>query len=311
MITYGREVAGVLAAIDSAVCGRIQRDSTTQISLQPYKGRYFGVGGELVDISAGKTRVQSDNRIDAAGADAGAAAAVNTLYYVYLSNSLATFSPSSIRLSTVAPTTVNGVKYLGNSGNALNWRFLGWVRTISNGGTPNFADSVTQRLVINYYNRRVLQLRTCPGYVDDNAPTAITFAHPGGTGWFQLNGGTGDLLQYIDCGEETVQVDFYGAVALTDSAADVFTLGYGIDSTTVGAVHHSDQEFDGTSFGGSSYWHPQGIGYHNLAEGFHEINFLGFNQSPANSVTLYVDGGRVPGESVDSECTYIQAKVWG
>lgn len=190
--------------------GRVQRDSATQVSLRRFNGRGVCVNGEMVGIpSGGMVRAQSDNRIDGTGGDAGAALAVNTLYYVYISNAQASFSPSSIRLSTVAPSDLRGVKYLGTSGNAANWRFCGWVRTIDNGGTPNFADSATQRLVVNYYNRLDVEIGpVCPGYNDNNTVTSSNRVEAGAGNWAKSNGGTGTTTQFISNGEDAIQIDF-------------------------------------------------------------------------------------------------------
>jgi hypothetical protein len=178
---------------------------SSTLTLLPYKGNSILVNRRTVTVpGAGLTRGVADNLITAAGADSGGAGAANTLYYVYVSNDLATFSPSAIRLSATGPTLVNGVKYLGNAGNALNWRFVGWVRL---NGTPKFESSTTNRLIVNYYNRLVTKIGfICPGYVDDGAQTVQTIVSGGAQNWTAVNSGTGSQSSFISNGEDDVLV---------------------------------------------------------------------------------------------------------
>lgn len=279
---------------------RLQRDSATQISLQRYAGQVVRVGGEDVIVpSAGLTRASSANLISATGTDSGGAMAVDTLYYVYVSNSKATFSPSSIRASATAPTAFNGVKYLGVSGNALNWKFVGWVRTIDNAGAANFADSVTQRLVINYYNRLALKMKATPGYVDDNAANSYTF---GSATWAPINGGTGDFLDYISNGEDGVIATFQSSFRY--STTNQVGLGVGADSTTTADSHvfidTRDAAKDDFLSGSDSI---------SLAEGYRRLNLLMHNFG-GGTVTVYADIGR-DGGSVDAPVTLMAAIIMG
>jgi hypothetical protein len=150
--------------LKNAFQGRLQRDSATQVSLQRYIGDVVEVNGKNVSMGAGGIALATtDNLIDQSGLNAGSAMQINTPYYVYLSNASASYAPSSLRASTTAPPVpnYNGVKYLGTSGNAANWRFVGWLRT--NGSTEFVDDPNLGRLVINYYNRRPLSM-----YFTDN-----------------------------------------------------------------------------------------------------------------------------------------------
>jgi len=106
---------------------RLLRDSTTQISLNGLSGtsKLIEINGAYLDLSSAIVCLTSDNLLSSTGADSGGAAAASTIYYVYASNASASFAPSDLRLSATAPT--NG--YLGASGNALNWRHVGWLAT--------------------------------------------------------------------------------------------------------------------------------------------------------------------------------------
>lgn len=201
--------------------GRLQLDSSTQLSVQRYKGDVVEVNGEAVSLGSGIVAISTDNRIDSTGADAGASLSVDTTYYVYISNSQASFAPNDLRLSTVAPSLVAGVKYLGTSGNALNWRFVGWVRTFSNAGTPNFVDSVTKRFVINYYNRRSLML-----FVSE---TDDSWSYTSAS-WRSWNNDTGNRVEFIANGEDSIYAYFQGIAGSISTVR--MALGIGLDSTT-------------------------------------------------------------------------------
>ena len=105
----------------------LKRDTSTQIVLQTISTPLFKntiyVNTQEVNIGSGKYfALGTDNLIDANGDNTGSASiSDNTLYYVYISNSLATYGALTLRASTSSPT--NG--YLNTSGNAANWRFVG------------------------------------------------------------------------------------------------------------------------------------------------------------------------------------------
>jgi len=151
----------------------------------------------------------------------------STLYYVYLSNANASYSPSSLRASATAPSLYNGIKDLGTSGNAAKWRFAGWART---NGSTQFVDSVSQRFVANYYNRVHKALFTCPGHVNDDSDTSWTFS---GTSWQQMNGGSGNLLECVANGEDDVDVRLQLAAYENAPNGDEIDGGVGEDSTSV------------------------------------------------------------------------------
>jgi hypothetical protein len=268
--------------------------TTGTLTLLPYAGNRIEVNGLMVPVPAlGMTRLVTDNLINAAGGDSGAPGAANTLYYVYVSNPAATFSPSSIRLSATAPSLVNGVRYLGLAGNALNWRFVGWVRL---NATPNFESSQANRLIVNYYNRERLTLFTCPAYVDDNLSNSYTF---NSTTWLALNAGVGSRVSYIANGEDAQSFDCSYRMAVAASQA---TGGLGVDSVTTSkfcafsAVSPPDSNLSG------SYAE---IG----AEGYHTADLLGLCV-PAAVVTVFADDLRRGGTS-DPFATYLTGTVLG
>lgn len=296
LISQGNNKAPRFAGPVSVFQGRLQRDSATQISLQRYTGDTVEVNGEAVSIgSSGLTRAVSDNRIAADGTDAGAALAVSTLYYVYIANSQASFSPSSIRCSLQVPTLFNGVKYLATTGNGVNWRFVGWVRTDATGANGNFVDNATDRLVVNYYNRREANILLTPGYVDDNALTSYNFAPSGGLA--KIKGGTGDTGSYIANGEDNVEIT---AVSSLASQAGVSTyIGIGDNSATTAVAACWARGTNDQSISCSYDSVP--------AEGYRQVFLLASNTGAGNS-TIYADAARLGG-SKDPYLTYLTATV--
>src|SRR5688572_2238125 len=112
--------------------GRMQALGANQLVLQRYGGDVVEVNGENVSLGAsGIALLPTDSLITSTGADNESGMAAATLYYIYVSNSSASPFPSDLRASEVPPTFRNGIKYLGLSDNAANWRFVGWVRTIT------------------------------------------------------------------------------------------------------------------------------------------------------------------------------------
>lgn len=286
--------------------GRIQLDSATQISLQRYKGKDTFVRGAVESIpAAGVALLTTDNRIDSAGADAGAAMAVDTEYYIYRSNSKASFAASDLRASTVSPTTVRGQKYLGSSGNAYNWRYVGRVRTISNAGTANFADSLTQRLVVNEHNRRQLPLFRCPGYVNDDAST--TFNEANNNNWHEIHAGTGDgKVEYIANGEDPIEADAVVQWEPVVAASDFLSVGIGDNAATEPVVEGDNTWSATASFAGTisvcKRFTP--------AAGYRTLHLSIKVFAGGGGLTIYADNVR-GGATADPPTTWLQAGIMG
>ncbi len=263
-------------------------DTTLGVSSTLTLGRYIGnkvvVSGVTVSIPpTGLARNVADNLIDATGADSGAPGAASTLYYVYVSNILASFSPETIRLSATAPTLVNGVRYLGSSGDPLNWRFVGWVRL---NATPQFESTLKNRLIINYYNRFTLRLYTPAS--GDFSSSSTTFVEVDPTGSLRVS--------FISNGEDSVRLD--ASAALSASNLTVWASALGIDSTTV-----PDPIANGGRAAASVITTTSAQKQLDLSEGFHFATMLYANNnafvltaSAADSLlgsgvkTTYVDG---------------------
>ncbi len=275
--------------------GRLQWDSTAGVSLQRYGGDTVDVNGTGVSLGAsGIQLLTTDNLITSAGGDAGSAMLASTLYYVYLSNSSASTFPVDLRASATAPSFFNGVKYLGTSGNAANWRFVGWVRT---DGSTQFVDSDTQRFVVNYFNRQRKRLFTCPGYSNNNTKTSYTRAG----NWAAANGGSGSKIEFIANGEDSVRSQIQAAMICLNNVEPY--AGIGIDTTTspVRCCWMVGNSTTG-SVGATNVCAHTEV----LSEGYHSADLL--VACNTGTATYFADGDR-NGASADPYLTYIEAEI--
>lgn len=204
--------------------GRLQLDSTVQISIQRYGGNWIEVDGDLIGIGDdGLVCLTSDGLLSSAGVVTSTGPSSSTLYYAYVT------ADGLLRLSATAPSRHRGVYCLGTVAPATRCRFVGWVRL---NGSTNFVDSTTDRLVVNYYNRERKSLLLRPGYNDDNAATTYTTTS---TTWTPANGGTGATASYIANGEDAIHAHAFSM--MSNSNAGVTTrLGIGDNSAANASV---------------------------------------------------------------------------
>lgn len=292
-------VVGLGDYADMVFQGRLQRDSSTQISLQRYTGNVCVVNGsEVVIGSSGLTLTTSDYLIDANGLSTGAApAAAATTYGVYLLGPGAAYSPNTLKMCSTAVVsapsmTANGL-YLGTTGNALECRFVGWVRV---NATPNFVNDTTDRWVINYYNRRPLPILLTPGYADGNTATTYTTTS---TTWTAANGGTGATGSYIANGEDAVSFHAHGGISNSGAAAYSY-IGIGDNSTSAA---WSQSAHAGTTADAVTCSMTQ-----TPAAGYRTVSLL--VRVSATTGTYYVDDVRA-GSSTDPYVTYLNGWVMG
>lgn len=279
--------------LDGMFACRMQRDSTTQVSLQYFNGRYIDVNGEMVDVGAsGYPMLTSDNLLSSTGTDSAGAMGASTLYYVYVSNSQASFAANDLRASATGPSAYRGAKYLGTSGNAAHWRFVGWVRT---NGSTNFVNTALDRLVINYHNRLRLSVLVAPGYTDDNSLTTYTTTS---TTYVAANGGTGSQGSYIANGEDAVS--FRLNALASNSTPSACYAGIGENSTANAAVASQTQGVLALNFGTTWSGVP--------AEGYRTINVL--IAVSAGTGTFYADTSRL-GSAADPYATFIEGEIRG
>ncbi len=280
--------------------GRLQVDAVNTISLQPFQGSTIGVNEERVSITGGFSRLSTDHMISSTGTNTATAPSVNTLYYAYVSNSLASFAPLQLRLSATAPSLLNGVKYLDTTGNAKHWRFVGYVYAYDNASAVNFKDSTTDRGISNYYNRQLKPIGfICPGY--SNGGTATTYDRvTGGAGnWAKSNSGTGTTATLVANGEDTVTINFQ--VSATVTPGQTAAVGVAIDGTDpVVAALFGDAASGIDSAGGSKTVVP--------AAGYHTLDMVDAVDS-AGTLHIFADFTRF-GASVDPMISGYSATVF-
>jgi hypothetical protein len=267
------------------------------LTLGQCNGNKVVVSGQTVTIpTLGLTTLVTDHLITAAGADSGAAGVASTLYYVYLSNKKATFAPGTIRLSATPPTLVNGVKYLGNAGNALNWRFVGWVRL---NGTPQFESSQLNALIVNQYNQRQQSIFATPGYND--GVDFGSFSQPAAAVWAAAASGP-SRISFISDGISAARIRCSAIVEPQGVGVGDMSLGIGVDSTTTSPVQTNN------NFNGSGVWPVTTPPYDpTLAEGYHTLDMVFVvTGAPSPVFTTIVKAGNPTHPFV----TIIEALVW-
>jgi len=196
--------------------GRLQVDSTTQISLQQYSGNWVEVDGEAVALgNFGYAITTSQGLLDSGGAITNTLPSASTLYYVYLNS-------NGIRLCATAPSYLDGIYYLGSGALTRTWRFCGWVYT---DGSTQFVDSDIARHLVNYYNRLRKRLFVCPSYSDDEAETTWTETS---TTWTKATGGSD--VSFITNNEDTVWLTVVADVSISTNGNG--GPGIGIDGIT-------------------------------------------------------------------------------
>jgi hypothetical protein len=206
--------------------GRLELVSSSEIAFQTYATSVIEINGENVSIDALNICDTGNDLIDNAGADTGLAPATLARTYAYVSNSSATSNPNSLRLSSSAPVSYGGFRYLNSSGNGTNWRFVGWVGTL---GSPSvsFRDDATARLIVNAYNRIRKSLFLCPGYNDNNTDTTYTTTNATWTG-IGVTASITDTVAFVSDGENAVE--FQASISPHTSAAN-WRAGIGINTT--------------------------------------------------------------------------------
>ncbi len=273
--------------------GYMSRISNTQIRLDRYNGRHVMVARELMKIpSSGASCYTTDNLITDTGADAGEAMSPNTLYYIYASNNSADPFPAQLRASTTAPSLLFGInKYLGTSGNSVNWRFVGWVYTNDN---TYFKDNETQRLVVNQYNRKRLYGYLNPGYNDNDSVTMATLTNTN----YQATAGQ-SKFEWIATGDDSI--DYELNAVLSTQAGERAYIGIGEDSlTNAKTACPSPSGADKIEVSCGRAFLP--------TEGYHYLQILACVSG--GTAGVFLDGER-RGSSEDPRMTYASVIIFG
>ena len=276
------------SSVDPATANcRLDYTNTTTLTLTPTGGNKIAITGVLETVSS-QTMVSGTTLISASGANLGTVMAASTLYYTYFSGVSASYAPQTLHPSATVPSLVNGVYYLGSSGNALNWRYVGWVKPTA---ALVFANSDTQRLVKSYYNRRPARMFLCLGYNNNDTLGSVSLnSNP----WAVHSSVASPHFEFIADGDETVEVDCvihwsndaqdsYVSVAL-DSTTDALNAGYLVMSTK-----------------GVTESHNRLV----PSAGYHYLNLM---YRTTGARTAYIDFAR-NGSVADTPASYISANV--
>lgn len=144
--------------------------SGTSIKLMPYNGNGLQIAGVMYQIpSAGVASgspATGSNYLDGVASQTLAA---STLYYVYVFNNSGTLTLDFSATSHATDTTAGNFGVEIKTATASR-TLVGMIRT---NATPNFVNSVTQRFVVSYYNRRNLGLVN--GFSASRTTTSVTY----------------------------------------------------------------------------------------------------------------------------------------
>jgi hypothetical protein len=290
-VTDSQSPSGVAGAGARAMFqARLRQVNVFTIRVEPAVGLACEVNGEILYLTtAGISCLNTDLRILGSGLAAAAGPLADTTYYAYLSNSAATYAPRSLRLSGVQPTAgPDGALYLGATGNAANWRYVGLARTNS---AIEFPDNERERFVASFYNRRPFPLFVCPGYVDDNANTLVSL--PNGAGW--LAWPTTARVEFVALGDDTIALE---AQATFAASANAIGLGFRIGTDVqAGALAVSTTDGEQVSLRRNIQ----------LARGFYAVD-LCYKKATA-AANCYVDFAS-DGADADVPATFLTGVIW-
>jgi hypothetical protein len=178
-------------------------------------------GTVIAPGNAGTWDTATQNLMDANGADTGNPIIGPAFLYVYWCN-VGAFSPG-LGFSATAPALVNGQWILAGGG--PDFLFLGWVQVDA---SEQVSDTVKNREIANFYNRRIAPLAVTPGYVNNAAATTYFRT---GANWTTMTATAADSqVTFIGNGESAVWLEGHWT-CLQDLAQNAFG-GVGLTATT-------------------------------------------------------------------------------
>lgn len=265
---------------------------------------YCGTGGDLNS----RILTPAQMLLTGAGANSGLAMSAGNTYYVYVSDSLATYAPLEVRASDSSPSRgagTDGVYYLATSGNGAHWRFLGVVRYY---GDSTFKDEPSNRGIRNYYHRRYKPLYVCPGYADGNTETTYTADIPAGGAWNQIHASA--AVTWVDYGigsyaepDDGVEL---GAHVAGNTGTNTLQVGIAIGSEILCASQRFAAGVDFDTHLGRNVRVVDGL---SIAT-FYTAKLMGMRLVGANDVTIIADWER-NGATKDPPCTILYGGIWG
>lgn len=242
---------------------RLQRDSSSQISLQRYGGGYISL--KISGVWEAKLIPSSGPTL----ANTGLTAATKYYIYAYDNSGTLTLEASTTGHAVDADTGVE-IK----SGDAT--RTLVGMVYMGAGSPGTFVDSATQRFVLNWYNRRLLGLQ-------NNFTTNRT---TNSTTWAEVN--TEIRCEFLTWADEAITVGCLGLTTNSTNGSFCYA-SVGFDGTTPDGGTIAAAQAAGNTI-------PIGFGWvkPSLSEGYHYATFLGAVN--ANTATYY--GGAISGTTV-------------
>lgn len=270
--------------------------SATKLDLDPVGPNSIATG-TTTQVAAGLTTtfdIAGIDAMNAAGNSTGARvnASLNTIFNVYWATN-GTFA-GGLAFSTTAPTKAA----LGNglySMPTLGFLFLGWIRT---DGSGNLVDTVKDRHIVNYWNRRQRTLELCPNYTDDNTVTTYTRAS---ATWTTLTA-TAATSQVSFIGNDEALYDVSAVFATQSSAVNPDKFGVG-QSTTAPRVTCSASANAGNYRTGSC----RDVGIPTFGA-LTTLSMLTV-QEGGSTCTFVADFGRA-GAATDPVGTHLRGYVW-
>jgi hypothetical protein len=241
----------------------------------------------------------TDHTITSAAADSGAGMGASTMYYIYWC--LAGFAANAMAASTTKPSlNSSNVPVLGTSGNAASCLFIGWAYT---NGSTQFSDDEANRLVVSYYNRRRTRIRLRPGYSDGNTQSNILVNT---TNWTKVNGGTGDVAQWIDCYGQQIT----GAANYCLNTASTAVIGAGVGDTGATRIDAATNFPNGAAVSSSSAVPFVIAGAVSSVTGTAVLNTVAMlARTGATAQRFNCDEAR-NGATADPPLTYLMAECW-
>ena len=254
-----------MLGLSPPAAGRLSFVSATQIKFSPYNGGFVQIAGVIYAIpSGGITAANTSIFIDGVG---GSNLAVSTLYYVYLFNNSGTLTVDFSTTGHATDSTVGNIGIEIKSG-VTSRTLIGVVQT---NGSSQFADSVTSRTVLSWFNRRNRDLL--------GASTAAATSTSASLASIAA-GANVTALSWSDEASSFSAVGF----ASNNTSPDVTSVGVGIDTVFQGAATTAT-----SSTGGFNVSHA-GRADLTMSEGAHTITPFGSVNAGTGTFSVQVVG---------------------
>ena len=277
LITDDGVVVGPLGAIPSLCDGRLTLTSGTAVTTSdvtaatsvyftPFEGNQIALYDSV--------RWKSHTFTEVTGSLSGLAADTNYDVYVYSNSGTITLDLTAWTNATTRATALTKQDGVYVKTGSTGRRFVGTIRTTSTIGQCE--DSVTKRLVANYYNARRRRL-----YKETGAGHSYSVAD-----WRAWNNDSAQKLEFIWLGEHAMEIQAIGNVYPT-ADGNIGYLGVGIDGFATG-----NKIFQAHNLNQNSLYVPAGGYYAPSASGYHYFTALEYGNatSAINLSELFFSG---------------------